>query len=97
MQGGSRPTSYPAGGQRIEGNTFRASPNGLRVRGTGEELSIVSDNDFIDVFHAIGIYGPPLHFVDNRVTVEEPGRIPNLRHPGSAIIVSPGHTNCAGH
>lgn len=96
-QGETQLTSYPAGGQRIEGNTFRASPNGLRVRGPGAELSIVRDNDFIDVFHAIGIYGAPLHFLDNRVTVEEPGRVPNSRHPGSAILVSPGGTDCAGH
>ncbi|HUE76347.1 MAG TPA: alpha/beta fold hydrolase [Longimicrobiales bacterium] len=88
---------YPAGGQRIEGNTFQATPNGLRVLGTGEELSVVRDNDFIDVFHAIGIYGAPLHFLDNRVTVAEPGGVPFSRHPGSAVIVSPGHTDCAGH
>lgn len=91
------PDSYPAGGQRIEGNTFRATPNGLRVLGTGEERSIVRDNDFIDVFHAIGIYGAPLHFLDNRVTVEDPSRVPSSRHPGSAILVSPGYTDCAGH
>lgn len=91
------PASYPAGGQRIEGNTFRAVPNGIRVLGHGEDLSVVRDNDFIDVFHAIGIYGAPLHFVDNRVTVVDPGRVPYSRHPGSAIIVSPGHTDCAGH
>ena len=91
------PAAYPAGGQRIEGNTFRATPNGLRVLGTGEELSVVRDNDFIDVFHAIGIYGAPLHFVHNRVTVEESGRVPFSRHPGSAIIVSPVHTDCSGH
>lgn len=97
MRGETQLTSYPAGGQRIEGNTFRASPNGLRVLGTGEELSIVRDNDFIDVFHAIGIYGAPLHFLDNRVTIEEPGRVPNSRHPGSAIIVSARRTDCSGH
>lgn len=94
---GELPAAYPAGGQRIERNTFRATPNGLRVLGTGEELSVVRDNDFIDVFHAIGIYGAPLHFLDNRVTVSEPGRVPFSRHPGSAIIVSPGQTDCAGH
>lgn len=87
----------PSGGQRIEGNTFRATPNGMRVMGMGDEVSVVRDNDFIDVFHAIGIYGPPLHFVGNRVTVEEPGRVPTSGHPGSAILVSPQHTDCSGH
>jgi hypothetical protein len=43
---------------------------------------VVRDNDFIDVFHAIGIYGAPLHFLDNRVTVENPERVPFTAAPG---------------
>ena len=96
-QGEAQLAPYPSGGQRIEGNTFRASPNGIRFRGIGEDVSVVRDNDFVDVFHAIGIYGAPLHFLGNRVTVEEPGRVPNSRHPGSAILVSPGRKDCSGH
>jgi dipeptidyl aminopeptidase/acylaminoacyl peptidase len=96
-EGDGRPEPYPAGGHRIEGNTFRLTPNGLRVLGTGSELSVVRDNDFIDVFHAIGIYGAPLHFIDNRVTVSEAEKVPFSRHPGSAIIVAAGHTDCSGH
>lgn len=91
------PTIYPAGGHRIECNIFRSSPNGLRVLGTGKELSVVRDNDFIDVFHAIGIYGAPLHFLENRISVSDPEGVPFSRHPGSAIIVSPGQTDCSGH
>lgn len=91
------PPPYLSEGHRIEGNTFRATPNGLRVLGTGSETSVVRDNDFVDVFHAIGIYGAPLHFVDNRVVVEEPGRVPYSLHPGSAVLVAPGHTDCSGH
>jgi len=99
MEGGTfvPPEPYPSGGHRIEGNTFRATPNGLRVLGTGTDTSVVRDNDFVDVFHAIGIYGAPLHFVGNRVTVEDPGRVPNSGHPGSAVLVAPGYTDCAGH
>lgn len=97
QQGVSQPKVYPAGGQRIEGNTFRANANGLRMRGTGKEVSIVRNNDFIDVYHAIGIYGGPLHFLDNRVTVEKPGQVPFSKHPGSAIIVMPVHSDCTGH
>lgn len=94
---GMMPASYEADGQRIEGNTFRATPNGMRVLGTGDEVSVVRDNDFIDTFHAIGIYGPPLHFVGNRVTVSDPAKVPTSGHPGSAILVSPQNTDCAGH
>ena len=85
------------GGQRIEGNTFRATPNGMRVLGIGDEVSVVRDNDFIDNFHAIGIYGPPLHFVRNRVRVENPLGVPTSRVPGSAILVSALDTDCRGH
>lgn len=97
MESGELMPDYPAGGQRIENNTFRATENGLRVLGTGQEISVVRGNEFIDVFHAIGIYGAPLHFLNNRVTVTDPSRVPISRHPGSAIVVSPGSTDCAGH
>lgn len=95
--GQPEPAPYPAGGHRIEGNTFRAAPNGLRVLGIGTEPSVVRDNDFVDVFHAIGIYGAPLHFLDNRVTVADPEGVPFSGHPGSAVLVSPGQTDCTGH
>lgn len=94
-QGVMPPT--PAGGHRIEGNTFRSTPNGIRMLGVGEAVSVVSDNDFVDVFHAIGIYGPPVQFVGNRITVTDPAMVPTSRHPGSAILVSSGHTDCTGH
>jgi hypothetical protein len=92
----SGPEPYPAGGHRIEGNTFRASINGLRVLGTGEEESVVRDNDFIDVYHAAGIYGAPLRFLGNRVTVEQPERVPRRGHPGSAILIG-ARPDCSGH
>lgn len=88
---------YPAGGHTIQGNTFRSTPNGIRMLGVGEEVSVVSDNHFVDVFHAIGIYGPPVQFVGNRITVTDPTAVPTSRHPGSAILVSSGQTDCTGH
>jgi hypothetical protein len=87
----------PVGGQRIEGNTFRATPNGMRVLGIGDSVSVVRDNDFIDTFHAIGIYGPPVHFVGNRIRVENALGVPTSRVPGSAILVSAQDTDCRGH
>lgn len=88
---------YPAGGQHIEGNTFRSTPNGIRFLGVGDEVSVVRDNDFIDTGHAIGIYGPPVHFVGNRVRVDDPSAVPTSGHPLSAILVSPQYTDCSGH
>jgi len=91
------PAIYPAGWQLIEKNTFRSVVNGLRMLGTGDELSVVRNNKFIDVFHAIGIYGGPLHFLGNRITVANPESVPLCCHPGSAILVSPGPTDCSGY
>lgn len=85
------------GGQRIEGNTFRATPNGMRVLGIGDSVSVIRDNDFIDNFHAIGIYGPPVHFVGNRIRVDHPLGVPTSKVPGSAILVSAQDTDCRGH
>lgn len=85
------------GGQRIEGNTFRATPNGMRVLGIGDSVSVVRDNEFIDNFHAIGIYGAPVHFVGNRVRVERPLGVPTSRVPGSAILVEGQDSDCRGH
>ena len=70
---------YPAGGHRIEGNTFRAAANGMRVLGTGDDLSIVRDNDFIDVFHAIGMH--PLFRQKSC-----PLRSPNASHTPGCIV-----------
>jgi hypothetical protein len=94
-QGALPPISV--GGQRIEGNTFRATSNGMRVLGIGDSVSVVRDNDFIDNFHAIGIYGPPVHFVGNRVRVENPLGVPTSKVPGSAILVAAQDTDCRGH
>lgn len=94
---GGMMTPFPVGGQRIEGNTFRATPNGMRMLGVGDEVSIVRNNDFIDTFHAIGVYGAPVHFLENRVRVEDPRRVPTSGHPGSAILISAVHTDCSGH
>ena len=74
-------------GQLIEGNSFRRCPNGLRMLGVGSQRSVVRDNEFVDVFHAIGMYGAPVDFVDNRVTVDEPEKIPTSKCPGAVIIL----------
>ncbi len=62
----------------------------MRVLGIGDSVSVVRDNDFIDSFHAIGIYGPPVHFVGNRVRVENPLGVPTSKVPGSAILGGDG-------
>ncbi|WP_162339633.1 NosD domain-containing protein [Cyclobacterium salsum] len=90
------------GGHLIENNTFKYSPNGLRVIGELEEDVVVRDNSFVDVYHAIGINGGAVHFLDNEIYVREPERVPISTHPGGAIGVSPfgqgsDRTSCAGN
>lgn len=94
------------GGHRIEGNTFRYSPNGLRVIGEATEPVVVQGNRFIDVYHAIGINGGPVHFLDNEMLVREPERVPVTHYPGDVINVLPfsgrahdreDHTSCRGN
>ena len=95
-----------AGGHRIENNTFRYSPNGLRVIGEHAAPVLVEGNTFVDVYHAIGINGGPVHFVDNDLRVERPHLVPVTHHPGDAINVLPfsgraydrdDHTSCRGN
>jgi hypothetical protein len=94
------------GGHRIENNTFRYSPNGLRVIGENAATVLVRANTFVDVYHAIGINGGPVHFVDNDLRVERPELVPATHHPGDAINILPfagraydrdDHTSCRGN
>lgn len=88
MEGGNSPPRSQPGGHLIEGNTFRYTPNGLRVIGEGAEPTVVRNNRFIDVYHAIGINGGPVHFLDNEMSVKHPERVPTSTHPGDVINVT---------
>jgi parallel beta-helix repeat protein len=102
MEAGDTGQRHQPGGHLIEGNTFKYSPNGLRVIGELEEDVVVRRNRFIDVYHAIGINGGTVHFLDNDISVSEPERVPISTHPGGAIGVSPfgqgpDRTSCIGN
>lgn len=88
---------FSTGGHLIEENTFRAVPNGLRTLGTGDDIAVVRNNEFIDVYHAIGMYGSPIHFLENTIVLEQPERVPVTGHPGSAVLTSAQNTDCSGH
>jgi proline iminopeptidase len=88
------------GGYRVEDNMFRYVQNGIRVVGEADEPTVVRGNRFIDTYHAIGINGRTVHFLDNEVTSPDPSRVPNTGHPGSAVGLMPFNmsadlTSCA--
>ena len=96
------PERTQPGGHLIEGNTFRFTPNGMRVLGRSTEPTVIQNNRFIDVYHAIGINGGGVHFLDNDISVHEPHRVPTSTHPGDAINLLPAgtsddHTTCTAN
>jgi proline iminopeptidase len=100
LERGERHQRPQAGGHLIEDNTFRYTPNGLRVVGESPEPTVVRNNRFIDVYHAIGINGRTVHFLNNDISVRNPERVPHSTHPGDAINITPygppgDHTSCA--
>jgi hypothetical protein len=106
MESGESQEWDQPGGHVIEGNTFRYSPNGLRVIGELAAPAVVRGNRFIDVYHAIGINGGPVHFLDNDMLVREPQRVPVTGYPGDVINVLPfagpayereDHSSCRGN
>jgi|GEM_PF-246704 len=102
LQGGKRREPSLLGGYRIEGNTFRNSPNGIRVVGESDEPSVIRNNRFVNTYHAVVVNGRTAHLLDNDVSVAEPERVPFSGHPGGAIAVtsfqvSDDQTSCAGN
>ncbi len=89
LQQGDGPQASQPGGHVIEGNTFRYTPNGLRVIGKTADPVVVQDNLFVDVYHAIGINGGTVRFLNNTITVDSPERIPISHHAGDAINLLP--------
>lgn len=92
------PVDGRTGGYVVERNTFRASQNGIRVVGQWQAPAVIRDNRFLDTYHAVVVNGMTAHVVDNHVSVSEPERVPNTRHPGGALLIggweAPGVPAC---
>lgn len=86
------------GGHLIENNVFRHVPNGVRVVGPTDDVTVIRDNDVENAYHAFNINGAPVLVLDNRITVPEPGSVPAAHYPESGVIVGPGPppSSCAG-
>lgn len=89
------------GGHLIEGNTFRNSPNGLRVIGQWLDPTVIRRNRFVNTFHAVVINGRTAHLLDNEIVVPEPEHTNEGGHPSFAIAIfcapAPSLPSCDGN
>ena len=86
------------GGHRIENNVFRNVPNGIRIVGPTDEVTVIRDNEVVNAYHGFQSTGARVRIEDNRFTVPEPGTVPAANYPESAVILSPapGWDSCHG-
>jgi hypothetical protein len=78
------------GGHLIENNVFRNVPNGIRVVGPSEQVTVIRNNDVVNAYHAFLSHGALVDVIDNRITVPEPETVPAAYYPESGVILSPG-------
>ena len=86
--GEESPAMQP-GGYLIENNTFRRSRTGVRVQNGSSEPTVIRDNTFRNVGHAVTINGGTNHVLDNDVSAPEPSGVPVLGNPTGAIGIMP--------
>jgi parallel beta-helix repeat protein len=86
---GRQPRLAQPGGHVIEGNTFRFASNPIRVIGASAEPILIRGNRFVNNYHVFSVMGGAVHFLDNDVTVPEPGLVPIAGHPGGAVGIMP--------
>jgi pimeloyl-ACP methyl ester carboxylesterase len=67
-----------AGGYLIEGNTFRNSGNSIRALLSSADPTVIRNNTFVNVFHALSAAGSHIHFLDNHISVPEPRDVPGV-------------------
>ncbi|HUG39589.1 MAG TPA: penicillin acylase family protein [Longimicrobiales bacterium] len=97
------PVDTRSGGYLVEGNTFRASVNGIRTMGQWREPAVIRDNDFVDTFHAVVVHGSTVHVLDNDISAPDPARVPTRGYPGGGLLLSSTDLNlelslrCAGN
>ena len=86
------------GGHRIEGNVFRNVPNGIRVVGPTDQVTVIRDNRVENAYHAFTSNGAPVHVLQNRISVPEPETVPWFGYPEGGVILNPGPSadSCRG-
>ena len=73
------------GGHTIEGNTFKGNSNALRVTGFWSQPTVVQNNQFLNNWHSIAVYGTTVHILNNKITAPEPGEVQGFGFPAEGI------------
>jgi hypothetical protein len=77
------------GGYRIEDNTFQNLGNGIRAMLDSPVRSVIRNNRFINVFHALSApQVSHLRFVDNDMSVPDPRNVPAMGYPSFAVAIN---------
>lgn len=84
------PPERGVGGHRIEGNVFRNVPNGIRVVGPTDQVTVIRDNRVENAYHAFTSNGAPVHVLQNRISVPAPETVPWFGYPEGGVILTPG-------
>lgn len=85
------------GGHLIENNTFRYSPNGMRVTGVSSLPTKIINNIFIDNYHGLNINGSNVVVENNQFYSREPEKVPFDQETHNAIGVWPYYEGLPPH
>jgi hypothetical protein len=81
------PVAQTAGGQRVEGNTFRESSS-VEVWADADVPIVLRNNRFLHLHHPLQLLGRGIEVGDNRIESTDETRVP-YASPGSAITMRP--------
>lgn len=85
----SQPHMMPGeGGHLIEGNTFRSNSNALRVHGYWSAPTVIRNNQLLNNWHSISVYGNTAHILNNKISVPEPEKVPGTGFPADGIHIA---------
>jgi hypothetical protein len=88
------PLPNTGGGQRVEGNTFRASSR-VEVWHDAAEPAVIRNNRFVDLHQPLYVLGRRVEIRDNRIESAAPARVP-YAWPAAAVTVRPLRDGACG-
>jgi parallel beta-helix repeat protein len=94
---GETPPPAQPGGYVIEKNTFRESSTGIRVMGGSADPTVIRNNTFLNMGHAVGVNGGTVHIIDNDISALEPERIPFGNAVGAIGVNPSAARECGRH
>jgi hypothetical protein len=77
---------HQIGGYRIENNTFRSAMWGVRMFGQWTQPAVVRNNNFVNMFLGVQVFGRTAHVTDNDFSAPDWSQIPTWFEPWGAIL-----------